>query len=407
MSELEIPKTVDELSAAWLTRALRESGALREARVTHVERELLGEGEGFMGQVIRLRLELDRPEEDAPQTLIAKLPTNVPENRSIGELLGAYEREILFYDALAPALPLRTPRVYYSAMEAGSTSERDAQGAEMLDRWPMWAIRLMMTLVTWMASRRTRSYVLLIEDVAPGRVGDQIKGCTTDEARQILRDIAKVHAQYWDSAELAESYWLRRQVLNPRTMHSVFLKNLPTFRERFRESAPASFEPSIRWLEDASRSVGMMRAFGASAPETLLHGDMRLDNLGFPQEDATRPGSIVFFDWQLTGRGPSTYDVAYFLSGALTPEVPQESVLELVVDYHDALVSNGISDFPFEDCLLNYQRGLLSVLHRISSTDTMEMSEGRGGVLIGIWLERTLARLEGVDYDALLPEYPI
>ena len=82
-------------------------------------------------------------------------------------------------------------------------------------------------------------------------------------------------------------------------------------------------------------------------------------------------------------------------------------MLELVVDYHDALVSNGISDFPFEDCLLNYQRGLLSVLHRISSTDTMEMSEGRGGVLIGIWLERTLARLEGVDYDALLPEYPI
>ncbi|MBW2421286.1 MAG: phosphotransferase [Deltaproteobacteria bacterium] len=401
MDDTGIPKTVDELSAEWVTNSLRETGVLCDARVNKIEHQILGEGEGFMGQVIRLRLHLDQPEDGVPQTVIAKLPTLVRENRSIGELLGAYEREILFYDALAPALPLRTPRVYYSAMEGSRTSEQEAEGAAKLDTFPMWLIRLVMLLVTWLASRRTRSYVILLEDIAPGRVGDQVAGCTTQEAGRILAEIAKVHARYWEKPELGESYWLRRQVLNPRTMHSVFLKNLPGFSERFRSSAPEGFESSLRWLEE--NAVKLMRAFGDSAPETLLHGDLRLDNLGFSQPANSEPGSIIFFDWQLAGRGPSAYDVAYFLSGALTPELAPEVSVELVRDYHAALVSEGIEDYSFEDCLRDYRRALLSVLHRISSTDTMDLGDGRGSELIGIWLERTLARLHGVDYASLLP----
>ena len=136
LSGADIPTTIDELTSEWLTRSLRETGVLREARVTGVGHEILGAGEGFMGRVIRLHLKLDRPEEGAPETLIAKLPTNLKENRAIGELLGAYEREILFYGGVAPRLSVRSPRSYYSAMEGSGTSQREADGAAKLDRSP-------------------------------------------------------------------------------------------------------------------------------------------------------------------------------------------------------------------------------------------------------------------------------
>jgi hypothetical protein len=395
-----IPASPEELSCDWLTNALREGGVLREARVAAVEQEVLGVGEGFMGRVVRLHLDLDRPEPEVPSKLIAKIPTDLEENRAIGELLGAYEREILFYTDLAAGLPLRTPRVYYSAMDGSRTSKSEASMAAMLDRWPMWLIRWMMVLVTWIARRRGRRYVLLVEDLSPGESGDQVAGCSAADARHVLAAIAKVHASYWNSPFLSSAYWLRRQDLNPRTMHSMFLRNLPSFSERFRPSAPASFATSLEWLE--KRAVELLRALYASTPETLLHCDLRLDNIMFPPVDRRDPDSIGFFDWQLTGRGPGTYDVAYFLSGALGADVPAEVELDLLRGYHEDLVANGVRDYAFDECLRDYRRALLAVLHRISSTDTMELGEGRGVDLIEAWLSRTLARLRDVDLDSLL-----
>jgi hypothetical protein len=395
-----IPDTPGELTCDWLNSALREGGVLREAHVTAVKHEVLGEGEGFMGTVVRLHLDLDRPEPDAPSKLIAKIPTDIQENRAIGELLGAYEREILFYSDLAARLPLRTPRVYFSAMDGSRTSKNEAAMAAMMDRWPMWLIRWMMVLVTWIARHRGRRYVLLVEDLAPGDAGDQVAGCSPADARDVLAAIAKVHAQFWNSPFLDSSYWLRRQDLNPRTMHSMFLRNLPSFSERFLSSAPESFGSSLDWLE--RRAVELLRALYASTPETLLHCDLRLDNIMFPPADRPGPDSIGFFDWQLTGRGPGTYDVAYFLSGALGADLPAEVELDLVRGYHEDLVAHGVRDYAFDDCLRDYRRALLAVLHRISSTDTMELGEGRGSDLIEAWLTRTLARLRDVDLDSLL-----
>jgi len=400
LADATIPTTFEELTSDWLTQALRERKVLNEAQITSIRLDALDGGEGFMGHVARLHLEYDRPEEGAPATLIAKIPTTVDGNRSIGELVGAYEREIFFYDSIAPQLPVETPRSYFSAMEVGRGSKKDAEGAAMLDRLPMWLIRLAMRLVTWIVSKRKRKYLLLISDLAPGRVGDQVAGCTREEAARILSAIARVHVKYWRSPKLDESSWLRRQDLNPRTMQCIFLGNLETFKDRLRAGAPENFEPSLRWLE--AKAVELLQAFHVSSPETLLHGDMRLDNVSFKPAQGNDPEPIVLFDWQLAGRGPGAYDVAYFLSGALAADVSPEVAVDLVRGYHDQLVALGVDDYPFEDCLRDYRRALLTVLHRVCSTGSIELGEERAFQLISMWLERTLARLRGVDYDALL-----
>jgi hypothetical protein len=399
VSNSTIPTRIDELTADWLTESLRSSGVLEAARVTQVKAEALGEGEGFMGEIFRLHLVLDPPEPDAPATLIAKIPTNIPGNRAVGELVGAYEREILFYREYADALPLRTPRVYFADMEAGTSSERDAQGAAIIDKWPIWLIQKLMIFVTWLARRRTRRYVLLIEDFGSAGAGNQVAGCSSQVAQDVLESIAKVHAQYWGEPKLADAHWLRRSDLNPRTMHALFLKHGPSFARNFRERAPVGMDAGIAWLD--VNAVELLRALYTSSSDTLLHCDLRLDNVILPMGDrADEP--IVFFDWQLAGRGPGAYDVAYFLSGSLAADTPKGADLDLVRSYHAALVANGVSDYALDDCVRDYHRGLLAVLHRISSTDTMDVGSDRGHDLFAIWLERTLARLEGVDFDALI-----
>ena len=73
--------------------------------------------------------------------MIAKLPTPIAQNRVLGELLGAYEREILFYEELAPELPLRVPATYYTAFDPDVGSRYQEQIVGTMDRLPVWLIR--------------------------------------------------------------------------------------------------------------------------------------------------------------------------------------------------------------------------------------------------------------------------
>ena len=129
MAEPFIPEQPEQLTAEWLTGVLLERGILKSAKVIAVDREPIGDGEGFLGVVTRLTLTLDREEPGVPKTLIAKLPTTVKENRVMAELIGAYRREILFYEELAEQVPMRLPVTYlHQSARAGG---RDREPVEI------------------------------------------------------------------------------------------------------------------------------------------------------------------------------------------------------------------------------------------------------------------------------------
>ena len=151
-----IPTRPDELTPEWLTAALRSRGVLRAARVSGCTSEILGEGEGFVGTIVRLRLTLDRPERDAPASLIAKLPTGLRQNKALGEMGGAYEREIRFYEELAASVPIRTPRLFYSDFDPNPLAGREERVVAFLERWPGWLIRLLMPLFRWLSTSMKR-----------------------------------------------------------------------------------------------------------------------------------------------------------------------------------------------------------------------------------------------------------
>ena len=387
--DIAIPETLDDLTPAWLTSALRTAGELGDGEVVAVTQETLGEGEGFLGDVARLRLTYR--DGDGPATLVAKLPKLA--NRAMGELLGAYERESCFYDELADDLPLATPRLYYGDFDRDASSERQATILALADRTPRRLTSRMTELGKWVAARKKRRYVLLIEDLEDTTPGDQVAGVSTERCAEVLKSIAAMHAAYWESPKLDDRFWLLPLGIDARMRHGLFCESQDAFRKRFGHFLSADMGRTLAWAERGG--VAAMRALEGAPGPTLLHCDLRLDNIVF------RGDEPVVFDWQLARRGPAAYDVAYFLSGAHA-ELSREDERALLEGYLAALHEHGIRGYEFAAFERDYRLALLVVLQTLATADQVELGEGRGVALMDAWLQRLQDRLDGVDPAALV-----
>ncbi len=363
MTRLRIPAGPEEVTADWLTHALHEGGVLQRARVTGFETETISEGVGLIGQVLRIRPRYDRPEEGAPASLVAKFPAAVPENRHIGHLFRFYEREIRFYETLAGQAGIATPRRYYSAMD--------------LERG---------------------DYVLLLEDLAPGRrLGDQVGSCSLAEAELAVREAARLHATWWQNPRLDELDWMP-YVNDPvnKAAQEQFAQSWEPFRERFADRLPS-------WLPDAARKLGenieaILDSF-TEPPRTVLHGDYRLDNMFFGEEGG-RP-TLAVIDWQITCRGRATFDVAYFTCTSLDVGLRRRHGLDLLRLYHRTLQEHGVRDYSFEQCLQEFRVGaFFCLVYAVIAGGSLDWANERGAALATAMVERTvtaIAELEAAD----------
>ena len=75
--------------------------------MTGFDYEVIGEGVGVLGQLARVRLQYDKPEAGAPDTLVGKFPAAAQENRDLANLFRFYEREVRFYQQIADEVELR------------------------------------------------------------------------------------------------------------------------------------------------------------------------------------------------------------------------------------------------------------------------------------------------------------
>lgn len=339
-----LPASQEDLTPEWLTAVLRAGGFLGEGRVVACEGEALGAGEGFVGQIVRLRLSFDRPSPEAPASVIAKLPIRLAKNRQAGEAIGAYEREINFYTELSDRVPIPKPACYYAAMDPNPFAGRERGSIRLFERLPRWLIRILVPFGMWVAARSRRRYVLLLEDMAPRRLGNQVAGCSRGEAEAALRHIAKVHAAFWEHDDLERVTWLLPANSLSRYVEVLYRRSHAAFATGFGAGLSPEFAAFVESLARDGESI--MRRLG-DPPATLLHGDFRLDNLFFEGEG--RDARVTAFDWQTACQGPAALDVAYFISGNLTPEVAQASERGLLEDYYETLVAEGVTGYELED----------------------------------------------------------
>ncbi|MCU1393943.1 MAG: Phosphotransferase enzyme family protein [Ilumatobacteraceae bacterium] len=313
---IPIADTPDALTPDWLTAALGASGRLAGAVV--VAAELTPVGTGQMCDSVRISLQYDQPT-DAPSTVIAKLPAADETSRATAKALRSYENEVRFYQQLAPGLPVRTPGVFHADIDVD-----------------------------------TASFVLLMEDLAPARQGDQLAGCTPDVAQVAVDQLVQLHAPRWDDPALTDIDWLHTD----RALQSQFLcMLLPGLWDGFRDRYAVEMDPVVH--EAGNALFGALPIyFGADTePWTIVHGDYRLDNLLFREDPSLAEGlSVTVVDWQTCTHGPAMQDVAYFIGAGMQPSDRRHAEADLVRGYHARLLAAGVQDYGWDQCYRDYRR---------------------------------------------------
>lgn len=326
---MKIPAVAEDLDAAWLTQALRRSGALQRAAVVSFEVGLVAGAEGFMGELRRLRPTYDLTEPGAPASLIVKLSSKTPEIRQRAPTRLAYQREVRFYQRLADQTSLPTPRCYYADVDAESGL-----------------------------------HVLLLEDLAAGRVGSSVAGCSSEQAELAVLEIGRFHAAWWEAPELEGLDWLVDPGVDPRALHEAHERWWPDFLAQAGHQLPdRAREIGARLGEHRAR---IMRHLTRTPPRTLIHADYKLDNLVFGNGWGGAP--LVVLDWQLMRRGRGVFDVAFFLSQSLEPQERRAVEQDLVSAYHRILLEAGVRGYSFEQCLQDYRISLLQRFGALIST---------------------------------------
>jgi hypothetical protein len=357
---MDIPHAPADLSAAWLTEALRQGHAIGAGAVSEFEYSALDAGKGFYGQIVRLKLSYDPPELDGPRTMIAKFSSSNPEMRQRTNTKASYEREAGFYRNAAHANLLSVPTCYYADVDAKSG---------------------------W--------HILLLEDLAPARSGSRTEGCSQTEAWIAIRHIARFHAYWWENPRLANLDWLADAPGIPGDAERAHFRGQlwPAFIRKIHEPLPDEVMEIGNLLGEHIGRIA--RQLFAKEPRTLIHADYHLENLMF---DATRDESFFVVDWQFVKRGRAIWDVAYFLSQNLAPEDRRAIETKLLHDYLGILDDYGVRNYSFEDAMRDYR---ISLLHRfanlISTIAAMPFSEEQIRLHIDVLLPRAISAI--LDHD--------
>ena len=396
----EVPFSLEEIDAAWLTHALRDSGVIEQQEVTHFTHRIIGEETGFLGEVAILTLEYSPPAPEAPSTMVLKIPTAL-KNRVMGQTIGVYEKEIRFYNQLKNVLKVRSPAHYYSALTAVDDPDVVVERLKGLQKLPVWLIAILSVIVRIVIGFMPRRYVLLIEDVSHFRLGDQLQGCSEDDVLNALDAMAKLHSQFWGTEELDRMSWIVPVDLTAKLMETANIHAVRKYRKSNADNLSDTQNRLLDWLE--INGLRLTETLGRH-PRTLLHGDFRLDNLCF---DDTK-GEVLLLDWQTMTSGCGGMDLAYFLSAALPIDAPAEKVSEVIEHYRQALIREGV-EVTKDQLRWMYELGMLSMLQRIAPIlfqEMLELGSDRGPELMQGWIDKTYKRLEDVDFEHILERVP-
>ena len=239
---------------------------------------------------------------------------------------------------------------------------------------------------------------MVLEDVAPAVQGDQVAGCTVDEAAAALAELALLHAPRWGDASLLDLGWLQEGGRDRGAALAGILELfLPGFLERYGERlSPEVAELIPRFLAVIDR-YGWVELPGPVGPpgpssSTVLHGDFRNDNLMFGLD------RVVVLDWQTVSVGAALSDVSYFLGGSLLPEVRRGVEGDLVRTYWERLGAAGV-DLGWERCWEDYRRYAFAGLIMAMFASMVVTRTDRGDAMFVAMADR--AGLHAIDMDAL------
>jgi hypothetical protein len=361
---IAIPHSIEDIDAEWLRASVRPEDAAAFSNLTSVSAARLAEGAAMASDLHRLILGYAPGQQPGPASLVAKLPSSSPEIRQVARGWGQYGREVLFYRDIAPTVAMRIPKPYAAEFDP-----------------------------------RTDQFVLVMEDIAPATVGDQVAGLPLSHVRLALDEIATLHASWWNRPELValegaiqpfgEGLWI-----GTGARHAAAWPAFETFL------AGRASSDLRRAGERMASAIEPMMIDMARASRTLCHGDFRADNLMF----ADRPGgeTLITVDWQAPMQARGAFDVGLLMSMSVTTELRRAHEAALLQGYHDKLVAGGVEDYPYDAFFHDYRRGLLiGFTYVVQMGPAVDMAHPRTQALF----DSAVRRLDAALQDHGLAEF--
>lgn len=338
------PSSPDKVTAAWLSRVLAH-------HVENLEVEHFAEGAGIIGQVVRINLDSDAPF----KSLVGKFPSPSEGNRLVAKTYNMYGREVDFYQRIAPKLDLRTPKCYFGEFDESSNN-----------------------------------FVLLIEDLKDYEIGDQVEGCSLDQAHMVISNIAKLHALAWQPGAgfglVSHNNPAQRD-----GMIAGFHMGWPVVMDGFRDLVPSAALIAERKMEQAT--PWLLEEI-TRPPICLTHADVRLDNVFFGEQE------VCLVDWQSVCTSCPEQDLAYFLTQSVALEMAESADLKGL--YFDELRARGI-DYPRKLFEERYKIAALYLLnYAVIIAGTLDLGNERGQALGRTLLGGSFAALDALGAFELL-----
>ncbi|HUI47761.1 MAG TPA: phosphotransferase [Acidimicrobiia bacterium] len=339
-----IPSTIDDVTPEWLADAIRRP-------VARMLKEPIAVGVGLVGQLFRIRFEGD----GSPSTVIVKLAAPTEEGRFVATVLNMYGREVGFYKELSSRTSIAHPACYFAAHDPG-----------------------------------TQDTVLVLEDVSTrGRAGDQVAGCSLDEARSAIRTLARLHACFWEDETLSSASFVLRLADDPypATVAMAYELAWPRVQELFGDM----IDGRVREFGDTyAARIPALFAKLCDGPLVLSHADWRLDNLFFGGDE------VIAVDWQLIERSVAPRDLAYHVTQSINID-DAAGYAQAFDTYLADLRDLGIEvDRPWAWSAYRYG-AVLGFVYPVVATGALTIGGPRHVELTRALFRRSLAALESLD----------
>ena len=362
MTAASLPDDPFSITAEWLADVLDPS-VLGGGRLTGVEISDIGSGTGIFGELGRLSLTVEGGDGSAPPSLVAKMACTEPANLAVAQALGIYDRELTFFDEIAPSTSLRVPECHLAL--------RSDDGR----------------------------FVLILEDMSlQYDVGDQVVGATVAQAEAIVDELAVFHARWWEDPALASMDWLPYpdDPAYVAAVPGIYSTGLPVLESEWADRVAPESIALARRLEPQFLDLLYRTATG---PVTFIHTDTRLDNIFFAKDGS---GDVAFIDFQLALRGRGAADIAYLIGTSVPTADAAANWEALLRRWHEALAASGV-DYAWADCLRHYREAALYYLSgAMSLIGSFDTGNDRGAAMAEAYSTRILQHVIDIEAGQVL-----
>lgn len=347
----KIITSLTDVTPAWLTEVLAQSGALQQGAVSGFE---VDKGRGNWSANARLKVAYTPGAQGAlPQNLFIKMVNTDLED----EFFGASEVTYYTHDYVdVPDAPLI--RCYSAAY-----------------------------------SEELRRYHLLLDDVSHTHIEAAKKPPTLEFGLALAEGLAALHAHWWGANRLTEAHAPFHSADHIQAFVRIAEPGVPYILKHFSASLKPHWPEMIQTFFTQHPQAMIARS---KNPEgfTLIHGDVGHYNILIPRE-GVRPLYIIDhqpFDWSLT-TWLGVYDLAYAMVLDWETEARREWEIPVLRHYHASLRQRGIQTYSWKQLYDDYRLCIAMGIYIAT-----EYCRGEGGArLVDVWLPMLQRALTACD----------